>query len=321
MTTFKRTAILLAAVLLLPFTMAHDEHHEIRFQAVFGNEIARCGFEYSGVGAQASTVTIQDLRLYLSNVRVLTDTGAEVQLILEEDSWQHDGVVLLDFEDASGACSSAGNSAINTSIRAQQPQGQAFTGIAFDVGVPFEWNHVDTSTAPSPLNLTPMFWGWQFGFKFIKVELQSLDGHDGPSFWPVHIGSTGCESPAAVIAPEVPCANPNVMNVRLEGIDPFSSIIQFDLSALFANVDVSQSLELAPPGCMSGTLDPDCDNLFVNLGLDLNTGQVRGDSIVFSVAGDETREPSAVLVSELPASGDDGHGHGDDAGTEHGHGH
>ena len=34
------------------------------------------------------------------------------------------------------------------------------------MGVPFESNHRDSTIAPSPLNITAMFWNWQGGYKF-----------------------------------------------------------------------------------------------------------------------------------------------------------
>ena len=60
--------------------------------------------------------------------------------------------------------------------------------------------------------------------------------------------------------------------VRLDGFDPEQDVIVADLAGLLAEVDVSRSLEMAPPGCMSVTDDPDCTQLFPNLGLELTTG-------------------------------------------------
>lgn len=57
-----------------------------------------------------------------------------------------------------------------------------------------------------------------------------------------------------------------------------------DLARLYEGVDLSQSLELAPPGCMSGHDDPDCEVVFTNLGLDLQSGSSEPGASFFRVA-------------------------------------
>lgn len=299
-------AVSLAAVATLGF--AHDVEAEIRFEVAFGDTVASCGYTYGGVGAEGSTVTLQDLRFFVSNLRLLTADGAEVPLnVVDDGVWQHDGIVLLDFEDGSGACDRAGNAALNTTVTAIVDNHLDYRGLAFDVGVPFGWNHVDSATAPSPLNLTPMFWSWRGGYKFMRVELLSLDG-DEPVFWPLHVGSTGCESPAAVIAPEEPCTNPNVQQIVLEGFDPLRDSVVVDLSSMYAGVDVSRSLELAPPGCMSGVLDPDCSVLFANLGIDMASGDAVAASALFRAGPVQLGEPSFEYVAHGVAQHDEKNG-------------
>jgi hypothetical protein len=73
---------------------------EIKFDARVGAEPARCGQAYSNVGTAKAGLRFQDLRLYVSAVKLIDAKGRAipVQLTLD-DQWQSDQVVLLDFED------------------------------------------------------------------------------------------------------------------------------------------------------------------------------------------------------------------------------
>src|SRR5690606_39726454 len=65
----------------------------------------------------------------------------------------------------------------------------------------FALNHLDASTAPSPLNFTAMFWSWQSGYKFLRVDTAD-------DTFRVHLGSTGCSSPGPS-RPPTSCSAPN----------------------------------------------------------------------------------------------------------------
>ncbi len=81
-----------------------------------------------------------------------------VVVALEQDGvWQHEDVALLDFENKAGACAN-GTVELNTSVRGTVPAGTRSSGLRFKLGVPFALNHANAATAPSPLNLTAMFW-------------------------------------------------------------------------------------------------------------------------------------------------------------------
>ncbi len=281
------------------------------FAATVNDQEVRCGVMYEGVGAQGSTVEFQDMRFYVSDVRLINADGEEVVLELEPNQWQHQDVALLDFEDGTARCAESGNEAMNSTVTGSVPAGE-YTGVVFTLGVPFDLNHADVATAPTPLNVSSMWWSWQGGYKHARIDLMShsamaMDmqsstqeshnagghgeggehaqaeaeqgehaGHGGAAqtgLWPIHIGSTGCDSSASVIPPATPCANPNLTEVRLKNVDLENDVIVADVSGLLSGVDVSQSLETAPPGCMSGPEDPDCNALFTNLNLasDVNT--------------------------------------------------
>jgi len=259
---------------LLLMTYAHAQQDiTINFAAHVGDEVAACGTTYENFGSTDTAVAFADLRFYVSNVQLLTASGEAVALELtQDDTWQVQNVTLLDFEDASSACN--GNPALNTQVIGSVPEG-TYTGIRFDMGVPQTLNHLDTATAPAPLNVTPMWWNWRGGYKFLRVDLVVPEG-ENPGY-PMHLGSTGCRGEVATLPPSEPCMRPNVVTVQFADFDANEDTIIADIAALFAANDVAQSLELAPPGCMSGPADPDCDGLFVQgLGLSRDSGTCLG---------------------------------------------
>ena len=295
-----KSTLLTAMLLTLGATFA-QQSVTLDFATMVNDQEVQCGVMYEGVGAEGSTVEFQDMRFYVSDVRLINADGEEVGLELSPNQWQHQDVALLDFEDGTARCAESGNEAMNSAVTGSVPEGE-YTGVVFTLGVPFDLNHADVATAPTPLNVSSMWWSWQGGYKHARIDLMSQsaamamdmqtegstggqtgghsesashgdthsEGHGGAAqagLWPIHIGSTGCDSTASVIPPATPCANPNLTEVRLENIDLENDTIVADVNGLLDGVDVSQSLETAPPGCMSGPEDPDCSALFANLNL------------------------------------------------------
>lgn len=238
---------------------------EIAFAAAVGDQAFTCGGVYQGVGASESTLRLTDFRFYVSNVRLLTAAGDEVPVQLEEDGvWQRDGVALLDFEDGSNGCA-FGNAPTNATVRGAAPAG-VYTGVRFDMGLPFELNHGNAETETEPLNVTAMFWNWNGGYKFIRV-----DGFAGPIdnaiSYNLHLGSTGCGGGVPVVPPTSPCANPNLPEITLTGFNPDTNVIVADLAPLLADADLETNQDETAPGCQSQPIDMDCSTVFPKLGL------------------------------------------------------
>lgn len=298
----------LPLILTTTFAASSQQNVTIDFDAVVGDTPLACGQKYPNVGNAGTTIEFQDARLYVSNFRLLTAEGEEVPIALEQDGlWQYENVALLDFEDKTGGCRDVGTVETNAQVVGTVPEGD-YTGLTFDLGVPFELNHIDASTAPSPLNVTSLFWGWQYGYKFARIEIlndqmmtmdmsaaDTAEGGNGhgsaapANFWPIHLGSTDCVSPAPVVGPAEPCGKPNVSTIRLETFNPDTDAVTLDVASLLEGVDVGQSLEVAPPGCMSGFDDPDCPSLFGNFGLSLETGQPAAGQKLFGVRGGDAQ--------------------------------
>lgn len=176
--------------------------------------------------------------------------GAWVPVALDQDGkWQVHGVALLDFEDGTASCKDTGNAALNDSVHGSVQAGE-WDGVRFDLGVPFALNHNDSATAPAPLDVTPMFWVWQTGYKFLRIDV--LNGTPAPdNRWNIHVGSTGCASDAKTTPPTEPCAKPNRATVELTGFDPTKEPVVADIAALLDGVDVTAETPETSPGCMS----------------------------------------------------------------------
>jgi uncharacterized repeat protein (TIGR04052 family) len=232
---------------------------EVSFQARVGDSPFLCGGSFDGIGTTASTLAPTDLRFYIHDVVLLDDSGTEVAIALDQDGeWQHENLVLLDFEDG---CS-AGTTSQNTTVRGSAAAGE-FSGVRFVFGVPFGLNHIDARSAPPPLNEEAMFWSWNQGYKFIRIDASTTGlGEDG---YHVHIGSTGCEGDGAGTV--TGCSEENRSSVSVSGIDPLRDPVIFDLGALLQETNVDFNTERTAPGCFGESEDPDCDAILARLGV------------------------------------------------------
>jgi uncharacterized repeat protein (TIGR04052 family) len=242
---------------------ANTQTVALRFKPMVGDKGFACGQSYEGIGTTASKITPTDFRLYVHNVRLIDASGKETPVKLEQDGkWQVDNIALLDFENGTGPC---GNGTADTHdfIKGTAPAGN-YTGVKFAVGVPFERNHADPAKAPSPLNLTQLFWVWNSGYKFARIEMQTTGL---PRGWMLHLGSTGCQPGGSAQTLPTNCNFANRAEITLTNFNVNSDIVVTDLKKLLdgANVDVNQPK--TPSGCMSGQGDGDCAPLFANLGL------------------------------------------------------
>lgn len=279
----------------------------LQFAAKVGAREFACGEQYSNFGSTSSVVTPQDLRFYVSGIRLITSSGERVPVAVDELSpFQGGGVALLDFEDGTGECRT-GSEITNTAIQVTAPAGQ-YSGVAFSTSVPVDLNHGDPLTLPAPLQAGDMTWGWLFGYKFIKAEFvqvlptlgadtEPLDagapadagdvGHTtGDAIAPMpgvgifHLGSTACTNllgqDAGADQFNVECAKPNFNEIVLDGFDPTTSVVTFDLGAVFAGADLSSMVMCHGEG-------ETCPSLFASVGLDYSTGAAQTPHGAFGV--------------------------------------
>lgn len=246
----------------------------IDFAAKVGALPFSCSTTYASLGTTAASVTFSDFRFYVHGVELVRADGVSVPVALTDDAkWQYQNVALLDFEDGAMGCSTDGNADLNSTVKGQVPAG-AYKGIKFVLGVPFAKNHANQATAPSPLNLGKLFWSWNSGYLFAKIESnpQGMDTGGNP-YGPFlfHLGSTACVGDAADGGAVTGCGKPNRLPVSLPLYELGKSKVVFDYAALVSASDLLVNGG-GPPGCMSFPGDPECPMVFQNLGLDYATG-------------------------------------------------
>jgi uncharacterized repeat protein (TIGR04052 family) len=237
---------------------------EIHFRGQLGDEPFVCGQEYQNIGTTGGTLTPADFRFYVYNVRLVSAGGDDVAVQLDQSykPWQLDDIALLDFEDKTGPCFASGTVPTNDLVVGTVPPGE-YTGVKFIMGVPFERNHANQVTAPDPLSQETLFWSWQAGYKFLRVD--TFDVSTAEEFR-IHLGSTGCVGQPPQ-TPVTSCERLNEVNVELNGFDPHSDFVIADLASLLADSNIEFNTEGTAPGCMGDPTDPECGPIFASLGL------------------------------------------------------
>ncbi len=187
---------------------------------------------YLGQSLDCLSKPIETLLFYLSDFR------SEHALTIKPSNHASDNVVLLGTD-----CGEFNHWQVDLN-------GELSGGtLQFTLGVPFSDNHQNPLTASTPLNVSEMFWSWQLGHKFFR-----LDSSDGFSY---HLGSTGCKSASRLRAPKDECINSNRITITIENYDVNKPII-LNLDRLLQGVDTAQT-------CMSEQDSAVCKTLSENL--------------------------------------------------------
>ncbi|BAU11344.1 hypothetical protein LEP3755_18370 [Leptolyngbya sp. NIES-3755] len=276
-----------ATLLSAPFAIAQSTQPvSIQFRGVVGDRPFECTSTYP-LGSAATPVAPADFRFYISEVELINAQGKAVPVTLTQDNrWQHQNVALIDFENKTGMCTN-GTVEMNDRIVGTVPKGN-YKGVRFTLGVPFNLNHEDATIAPSPLNLTSLWWNWRGGYKFARIDfVPPMSGmkHDAPSqpaqdgthspskqareSFAIHLGSTGCKANNNRQKPEN-CENPNTATITIDSFDPQKSVIVADLQSLLANTNLGQNQPNTAIGCMSEPQDKDCAGIMTSFGLPWN---------------------------------------------------
>lgn len=124
--------------------------------------------------------------------------------------------------------------------------------LVFTLGVPFELNHRNPLLAKAPLDDSGMFWTWQLGYKFMRLDAssQTRDQH-----WALHFGSLGCEAASAMRAPAQPCQRPNQIPILIPQFDP-DQPISLHLDRILSPAVIGQE------NCMGDPEDSACQSVF-----------------------------------------------------------
>lgn len=248
----------------------------IQFKAKVASADFACGQTYT-LGSTATAYQPRDFRFYVHDVALLRLDGTRVPFVLADDGkWQNQGVALLDFEDASGGCGN-GTAELNVALKGTIDTAHHYNTVEFTLGVPFEQNHQDATAAAAPLNLSGMFWNWQGGYKFLRIDGATTGQPMGHN---IHLGSTAC-MPGSTPNSVAMCGNPNRVRVSLPAFTLGTSTVVVDLAALVVDSNLDADT-MGAPGCMSMPDDVECGPLFKNLGLPFG-GVPAGPQTVFRV--------------------------------------
>ena len=299
---FSSISLALACTVLA--TVAHaDQPVTINFAAEIGGKPFSCAESYEGLGAANTTVTGTDYRLFIHDAALVRADGGVQAITLDQDGkWQLETLALLDFEDGSHGCSGSGNADLNTSLHGTVPAGD-YVGLTFTLGVPFGQNHIDPTLSSAPLNTTGMFWNWQNGFRFVRIDMVPVatemggtahgseaaapaaeGGHGERGMtpgWFLHLGSTQCAAESRTEAPSA-CANPNRVTVTFTDFNPASNVVVIDPAPVVADADLTVNAPDTSPGCMSFPGDSDCNTVMSRLGLPFD-GIAASEQLLLSV--------------------------------------
>jgi len=301
--------------MLLCFGSTQAGQISLQFKAVVSDQVFSCGQSYAGIGSTKSKIVPSDFRFYVSDVALIDDKGQAVPVELEQDGiWQYQNLALLDFEDGTGPCRN-GNVGLRDSVTGQIPEGR-YQGVRFTLGVPFNLNHSDPTIAPSPLNLTSLFWAWQTGYRFVKIDIassgqpQSATARKEVSMreqveamaridamkksgamnkkppmeaagFSIHLGSSECASVSLTTPPDM-CRTSNRTTITFENFDVTKNVIVADLARLLEGTNVDVNAENSAPGCMAAPDDADCPQIMAAFGLPIN-GQSKAQQRFFRV--------------------------------------
>jgi cytochrome c peroxidase len=252
----------------------------LQFDAKIGSQRVACGEPLANLGENGRGTSLKDLRFYVHDVQLIDDKGKQVKLELPDDGiWQFKNVALLDFENKTGDCKN-GTAQTNAIVRGKAPAGN-YTGVSFRLGVPSDLNHADPAKLEGPLTGTTLYWSWNLGFIFFKLDLAMAEtAADQANAFEAHVGAAECTDSKGKYS----CGRENVAAVKLANFDPSRDKIVLDLQTLLAQATVasrpprppSAPMSEAQPlvaGCASGATDPDCEPIFASFGLDLASGQ------------------------------------------------
>lgn len=259
----------------------------IGFAAVNGSQKVNCAHPIASLGTTSRSAKLNDLRFYVSGVKLLRKGGGAVNVRLPKGSkWSfmkgNSAVTLIDLENGTGACAAEGTKAMNAAVKGTVPKGK-YVGVSYSVSVPYPINHTNLTSSPAPMNLMAMGWSWQFGRKFMKVELSEDTGPAWASkIFYLHVGSTDCKGDPAA-GEKAKCALPNRNLVTFKKFNPAKQKIALDFKKLFGGVNVAGEsmggmdgmddggMGMEMGGCMSFTESPDCGPIFQTLGMKLGT--------------------------------------------------
>ena len=283
MNAVSKSACLLLSCSLLTLGCGGDDGEEggtktytVRFSPQVRDEALRCASTYDRIGTSSGVIELLDFKMFVRDVTLIRANGERHALKLEQDDSQLETLALLDFEDGTGLCRGAGGSAATRGeVVGTAPEHDDYTALEFKLGVPPEANHLDAELAAPPLGNSSMWWTWQTGYKFLKLDVRS-DQLDAYYF---HLGAVGC---TGSVGEGFTCTTESQTTITLANFDPDRNQVVLDVAGLLSKVDVNHPPDMMA-GCMSSATDPECPPLFEQVGLGADGRQAAVPTTFFRV--------------------------------------
>ena len=267
--------IVVAVILLSGCSDTNTNTHTntLTFTPKYTNKLLKC---FSTFTHQDKKWQYSQLQFFISEVAVKDNNGQWQVWPLSDNQYQSNNIALL-----GEYCQT---SPVKQQADEQLTQGNwqlsfkqvidlsTFTQLRFTLGVPFSFNHQNPLLQTSPLNVPQMFWVWQSGHKFFRLDIEeqieeqieAAKGLDQKDHWQFHLGSTGCQSPSPLRPPNKTCINANqtkiIMDINTKGTKP--QRIAVDLAALLLGLSLTNQ-----NSCQSEPDNAPCLVLFEHLGL------------------------------------------------------
>ncbi|MCP3675137.1 MAG: metallo-mystery pair system four-Cys motif protein [Gammaproteobacteria bacterium] len=256
-TFYSKWLVIVSTTLLLCGCFDKESTTQLSFQPSYQGVALSCDTFFSKENKRWS---YDQLQFYISDVSVKKQDGNWHSWLMSKTPYQTNNVGLLgEVCDASNkAENGSGNANWHLNFQSDVDLSQV-SDIRFTLGIPFKFNHLNPLAQDSPLNDSSMFWVWQVGHKFLRLEIASKSEN-----WLFHLGSTGCKAISVMRPPKESCLNPNRVTIELP-INQRSTTknrITFDLAKLLKGLQLKSE-----NNCQSDPDNPACQQLFNNLGL------------------------------------------------------
>ncbi|MGV3621193.1 MAG: MbnP family copper-binding protein [Archangium sp.] len=268
----------------------------LNFAAVSDGVKVGCIDSLAGLGTGGNAkVGINDLRFYVSNVKLLDAAGKEVEVTLDEDAFQYSSaagqVSLIDLTgNTDGTCAgstlgfSEGTARTHTAITGKTVVSEV-KSISFDVGVPqplMKKVIADNTLEGAPSPLAEMHWSWAGGYRHFVFNFAVTDGANASGEGYLHIGSNDCAAMGnKALEDRDVCGLVNTPKVALSSFDLTKDTVGIDLARALQGLDFISPVYDANfnvigqgPGveCHSSASQEDCPTIFSSFGTDIAAG-------------------------------------------------
>lgn len=295
MLSYKKYALSIIVLVLLcalgyGYSLAPLTSKPMKVQLLWQDKPLNCQSTFTA-GQEHNTWFIEQFQFFISNIQFGSDSLGWQEVKLSETAFQTENTVLLGTKCLTTQQSTTLANAGNWNIKfAENTVISENSRIRFSLGVPFESNHLNPISQKSPLNLPSMFWVWQTGHKFMRLELAGNNKQ-----WLFHLGSTGCQSASVMRAPKKACRYPNRFDfdIPIENNDGEQIALNIDLAALLKNVSLT-----AVSSCQSETDSMSCQQLFSNLSLEKGRDSTANATEIFTITKAKTKDTGKGITIE-----------------------